>query len=326
MILTMILFVLGFIFVIKGADFLVEGASSIALKFKVSTLIIGLTVVAFGTSMPEFVVNFLAAFQGTGDVAIGNILGSNLFNLLFILGVTALIRYINVHHSTIWKEIPFSFLATLVLFVCASDSIIDNMASSTFSRSDGFVMLSFFLIFLYYVYEMIKKSRLQVENEDVEIKERKVWISIGLVLIGVFGLFLGGKWIVDGAVSIASRLGLSNFLISATIVAFGTSVPELVICIVAARKNHVDMAVGNIVGSNVFNIAYVLGASALIRPIEIPVDVTFDIIYLLLGTFLLFTFMFIGKKKHQLDKWQGAVFVGMYAVYLAFILWRGGVF
>ncbi len=326
MILTYILFVIGFFFIIKGADLLVEGASSIAKRFKVSALVIGLTVVAFGTSMPEFVVNVIAALNGSGGIAIGNIIGSNLFNLLLILGVTALVHHIDVHHSTVWKEIPFSFLATLILFVAVHDKVIDNLQTSVFSRSDAIMMLAFFFIFLYYAYEMVKKTRLQVESDMFDVKQRNIWLSIGMIVVGIIGLFLGGKWIVDGAVVMARQLGMSEFLISATIISLGTSFPELVTCIVAAKKNKVDMAVGNIIGSNVFNIAYVLGASALIKPIAVPGNISIDIIYLLFATFLLFAFMFVGKKKKQLDVYQGVIFVVMYLIYLVFILWRGGVF
>jgi cation:H+ antiporter len=231
--LLYILFVLGFIVLIKGADLLVDGASSIAKKLDVSDLIIGLTVVAFGTSAPELFVNLLASLDGNTDLAIGNILGSNIANILLILGVASIIYPITVQKSTIWKEIPFSLLAALAMGVLANDRLIDGKSFSELSRSDGLILFGFFSIFLYYIVEVGRKT---VSTKDDEVKQLSTLKSIVFILIGLIGLVLGGKWIVDGAIAMTSDFGVSQSFVGLTVVAIGTSLPELATSAVAAYK------------------------------------------------------------------------------------------
>jgi cation:H+ antiporter len=324
--LEYILLGVGIIFLIKGADFLVEGSSSLAKKFGVSPLIIGLTVVAFGTSMPELVVNVMAAINGTGDVAFGNIIGSNMSNILLILGASALIMPLAVKRSTVWKEIPFSLLAVMVLLVFANTVLLDGFQIDTLLRAEGLVLLFLFIIFLYYAFGMTRPSRSEeeksAENNDNGIKEHSGLVIAAMIGAGLAGLYFGGQWTVDGAVAIAQAFGLSEFLISATIIAIGTSLPELITAITAVLKKNVDLAVGNVVGSNIFNILWILGLTATIRPLVFPAQINMDLLMLLLATFLLFVFMFVGKR-HKLERWQGVVFVATYVAYIVMLIYRG---
>ena len=387
-----VFFLLGFVFVIKGADLLIDGASSLARKMGISSLIIGLTVVAFGTSVPELVINVFSAMEGKTDVALGNIIGSCISNLLLILGLTAIIFPLDVKISTAWKEIPFSLFAVALLFILCNDVLIDNTRESFLSRSDGIILFAFFGIFLYYVIEMamahkgdspvpipdtethkkklkagpdkilkgasdkkstenisaenkaekkesallsVKKDKPErksgtlekvavqpVKEEEKEEKEKSSFTIAIYIILGLIGLFFGGRWVVDGAVKIATRFGLSEFLISATIIAVGSSLPELVTSLVAAYKKEPDMSVGNIVGSNIFNIFWVLGVSAIIRPIPVTLGINVDIIFLMVVTLYLFLFMFIGKK-YKLERWQGIFFTILYIFYIVYIIKRG---
>ena len=234
--LEYILFVVGLIILVKGADFLVDGSSVLAKKLGVPTLIIGLTVVAFGTSMPELVVNVFAALEGSTGIAFGNIIGSNISNILLVLGITALIYPISVHRSTIWKELPFAVLAVVVLFIVSNDFIIDGLNVFSLTRVDGFIMLIFFAVFLLYIFSSIKRNKKIWKDKKIEIKQRNNIVIALMIIGGIAGLFLGGKWVVDGAIYIANQFGLSEFLISATIIAVGTSLPELVVSVRAAMK------------------------------------------------------------------------------------------
>jgi cation:H+ antiporter len=265
-----ILFVIGIFLLLKGADYLVEGSSSLAKKFGIPTLVIGLTIVAFGTSMPELIVNIIAAVKGSGDIALGNILGSNIANILLILGITAAIASIKVQHSTTWKEIPFSLLAAIVILVFSSVLALDGLAVNSILRSEGIILLLFFGIFLYYVFELTMKNKSKMKDDKLEIKTLSSFKIFLYILAGLVALYFGGTWTVDGAVAIARLFGMSEYFISLTIVAIGTSLPELITSIIAARKHDVDLAVGNIVGSNIFNIFWILGITSLIHPISIP--------------------------------------------------------
>lgn len=316
------LFVVGLFLLVKGADFLVQGSSSLAKKWGIPSLFIGLTVVAFGTSMPELVVNIFSALENASEVAIGNVIGSNIANILLVLGLTATINPLQVHHSTVWKEIPFSIFAVFILFVAANDLLIDQLSFSLLTRVDGILMVCFFGIFLYYVFDVAKEKRRGLQDRKLDIKEYNYYVIISMIVFGLLGLCLGGKWVVDGAVSLARFIGVSEFLVSATIIAFGTSLPEIATAITAALKEDIDLAVGGIVGSNIFNIFWVLGVTSTISPLVLPVFVNFDIIFLGLATFSLFLFMFIGKK-HELDRWGGVLFLILYAAYIIFILMRG---
>ncbi|MEW5767277.1 MAG: calcium/sodium antiporter [bacterium] len=312
-----ILLIIGFILLIKGADFLVEGASAIARRLKVSDLVIGLTMVAFGTSTPELFVNIMASLKGNADIAIGNILGSNIVNILFILGVSSIIFPLGITKGTVWKEIPLSLLASVLLGVMANDQWIDRSGSSALTRIDGLVFISFFVIFMYYSFGL--PARIE---EHLTAKLYEPVKSVLLVILGLIGLILGGQWIVDGAVHLASGLGVSQSLIGLTIVAVGTSLPELATSAVAAYKKNAEIAVGNVVGSSIFNIFFVLGISSIIKPIPFQARNNIDIGVVILANMLLFVCMFIGRR-HLLGRWEGIVFVILYVSYMVFLVVQG---
>ena len=322
MILTVGLFLVGFVLLIKGADALVEGASSLARKLGISTLVIGLTIVAFGTSAPELVVNLLASFEGNVDIAIGNIIGSNIANILLILGVAAIIHPLTVQRGTVWKEIPFSLLAIVVLFIMASDRFFSGTIESVLTRGDGLVLLGFFLIFMYYVFGVATQNSSEAENAEDSIKNLSQTKAIFMIIGGLVGLVLGGKWIVDGAVAFATIFGVSQSLIGLTIIAVGTSLPELATSVVAALKKQSDIAVGNAVGSGIFNVFWILGISATISPLPFAEVLGFDMLVAVGATLLLFLSLFVGKR-HTLDRWQGVAFVTLYVVYLGYLVLRG---
>ena len=319
MFLTIILLIAGFILLIKGADFLVDGSSSIAKRFGISDLIIGLTVVAFGTSAPELVVNIVSALQGTSDIAIGNSLGSNIANILLILGVTGVIAPLAVQRATIWREVPFSLLAVLALGVMANDVFFNGADASMLTRGDGLIFLGFFAVFMYYIFGSAKNTLHDAGSEEDSIEQRSVGISLFFVVIGLFGLVLGGKWVVDSAVTLATLWGLSEAVIGLTVVAIGTSLPELATSIVAARKGKADIAIGNVIGSNIFNVFWILGITSVITPLPFSVNSNLDIMATIAATVLLFAWMFVGKKN-ILERWQSGVFVVLYISYIVLLL------
>lgn len=313
--LVYVLFAIGFICLIKGADLLVDGASSIARRLRVSDLVIGLTVVAFGTSMPELFVNVIASLRGSTDIAIGNVVGSNIANILLILGISALIYPLSVTRGTVWKEIPFSLLAALILFITANDTLLDGMGTSVLTRIDGLVFLSFFIIFVYYTFSIA--APVEGLDDHTPTGQAGPAKSTAFILLGLTGLVLGGKWIVDGAVAIAAGLGMSESLIGLTIVAVGTSLPELATSAAAAYKHRAEIAVGNVVGSNIFNIFFVLGISAGIKPLPVQPQNNLDIGMVVISSLLLFVFMFTGKKR-LLDRWEGVIFLLCYGGFIAY--------
>ncbi len=322
--LSYILFIIGFLFLIKGADFLVDGASAIAKKLNVSGLIIGLTIVAFGTSAPELIVNIFASAQGNTEIAIGNVLGSNIFNILFILGISSVIYPLLVTKDTVWKEIPFCLFVTILFGFLANDILFFKNSTAQISRIDGLILLIFFVVFIYYIFKVAKKQRnTNKEQLPVDVKQYSLFKSVLLIIIGLVGLNIGAKWVVDGAIDIASFLGVSQSLIGLTIVAVGTSLPELVTSGVAAFKKNADIAIGNIVGSNIFNILLIIGVSSMIRPLSFNVSSNIDIFVAILAPLLLFVAMFTGRKKHLLERWEGILFLVVYMLYLAFVLYRG---
>lgn len=318
--LTYILFLAGFVLLIKGADYLVEGSSSIAKKFNIPSIVIGLTIVAFGTSAPELIVNLFAITQGNTEIAIGNILGSNIANILLILGVSAVIYPLTAKADSVIKEIPFSMLAVVVVGLMANDVLIDKANFSAISLIDGLVLLGFFAIFMYYTIGISKKdSDNELTESSDEIKVLGNPKSIAYVLGGLVGLTVGGKWIVDGAVAIATNFGLSQSLIGLTVVAIGTSLPELATSAVAAYKKQSDIAIGNVVGSNIFNIFFILGISSIIKPLPFNLASNFDIYMAIFATALLFALMYIGKK-HTIQKWQGMLMILCYAIYTVYLV------
>lgn len=315
MIIALLFIVVGLAVLVKGADFLVMGSASIAKRFGVSSLVIGLTVVAFGTSLPELTVSVMASLRGNSDITLGNVVGSNTANILLILGVTSLLGLIPVARSTVWKEIPFSLLAIVLVGLLGADMYFSQSGANIISKRDGFVLLFFFAVFLYYIASISKSE----ENTDTGIKKYSNSMSLLMIGGGLAGLMVGGKLFVDGAVDMAHLLGMSERVIGLTIVAIGTSMPELVTSIVAARKGQNDIAVGNIVGSNIFNIFWILGLSAVISPINVP-EASFADIYMCIGaTLLLFFALFIGRRNN-LERWQGIIFVMVYASYLTYLI------
>lgn len=314
------LFVAGFVILIKGADLLVDGASSLARRFNVSDLVIGLTVVALGTSTPELFVNIIASINGNTGIAIGNIIGSNIANILLILGVSALVYPISVTRGTVWKEIPFSLLSVIALGVMVNGQLINNEGQNILERSDGLLLLLFFIIFIYYTFSIA--SKMDDVSEKVSVIEHSLLRSSVMITIGLICLTIGAKWIVDGAVQIASSFGMSQSLIGLTIVAIGTSLPELATSVAAAYKKNVDIAVGNVVGSNIFNILFVLGVSSLIKPLPFAGSSNVDIAVVIFASLLLFLSMFTGKR-HTLDRWQGGLFLVSYVIYIAFLIHAG---
>lgn len=320
MLLTILFLVLGFFLLIKGADFLIDGSVSLAKRLKVSDIVVGLTIVAFGTSTPELIVNIMASINGNSEIATGNIIGSNILNIFFILGVSALIYPLLVLKNTVWKEIPLSLLAAVLVGVLGNDRIIDGSAANVLTRIDGLVLLSFFVIFLVYVVGISKVS----ETREEIVAHRYGYLKIFfLITLGLGLLVLGGKCVVDSAVSLARMWGVSESLIGLTIVAVGTSLPELATSAVAASKKKADIAVGNIVGSNIFNIFFILGISAVMRPIPLNVQKdNMDIGVCILASFLLFALMFFGQR-HVLSRKEGAIFLFVYAGYIFCLINRG---
>jgi len=269
MVIEYILFLLGIFLLIKSAGWIVESSVSLAKKLKVSALIIGLTVVAFGTSLPELIVNLFAAFKGSPEIIFGNIVGSNIANIFLVLGTIAIISNVTVKTTTVWKQIPFALLAAIVLFFMTSGALF-GIGDDLFTFSDGLILLSLFAIFIYDIFKISVKERHGISHfKKDSIPEKNLHIFIKFSL-GLIGIYLGGKWVVSGAIFIASQWGFSEFLISATIIALGTSLPELVVSVIAVLRKNIDLAVGNVVGSNIFNILWVLGIVPLVGPLKIP--------------------------------------------------------
>jgi cation:H+ antiporter len=309
----------GLAFLYKGANWFVEGASSLAKHFGISPLVIGLTVVAFGTSMPELIVNVFASIEGNSNVAFGNIIGSNIINILLILGLAGLITPLIVKRSVVWKEIPFALLAVLALVTMSNKIILANEPVNVLTRADGIILLFFFLIFVYYLIESVRSSRNEFPDRGGSYSRTKI---LFMLVGGLAALIIGGRLTVDGAVSIARQMEISELLISSTIVAAGTSLPELVTSIAAALKKEMDISVGNIIGSNIFNIFFIMGISATISPLKVPAGINIDLLILTIATLLCFVFMFSGEK-HKLERWEASILLVIYAVYTIFIVYRG---
>jgi cation:H+ antiporter len=309
MILSSLSIVLGFIGLIFGANWLVDGASSLAKKNNISDLVIGLTIVAFGSSAPELVVNAVASFNGFSDIVFGNIIGSNNFNLFIILGIAGLIFPITVQSSTAWKEIPISLAVTILLFLLANNFYLYQ--NPEISRLDGLILLIAFLSFMYYVFRQLKQEKSEVTT-IAHKSNSKIW---GFIIFGIAGLMIGGKLVVDNSIAVAMELGVSQKIIGLTIIAAGTSLPELVTSIVAALKKNSDIAIGNVIGSNIFNVLLILSISAFVNPIAYNPNFNQDIFILIGGTVFLIIAMFTGKRK-KLDRWEALILLSFYVVYV----------
>lgn len=315
---ALILLVVGFVFLIKGADFFVEGASAVAKKLHVPALVIGMTIVAMGTSLPELSVSVTASIAGSNQLAIGNVVGSNIFNLMVVLGSCALFSALEVSDDTIKKDLPFSIICTVALMVMG---IIGNSVGHV----DGAILLVLFIIFLASMLRAAKKSRTTaaaIAEEDNEIVDIPTWLCIIYIIGGAVAIKYGGDWVVDSCTTLALKFGMSETLVGLTIVALGTSLPELVTSIVAAKKNELDMAIGNVVGSNIFNILLILGVAGAISPMTFLTVNAIDT--LILVAFSVIVGLMCLKKKN-LNKANGIVMLLLYAVYLGYIILRDGV-
>ncbi|WP_117160974.1 calcium/sodium antiporter [Paraliobacillus sp. X-1268] len=315
--MTYVLLIIGFVLLIKGADFFVNGASKIATALRVSPLLIGLTIVAFGTSAPEATVSIVAALEGNAGVAIGNVVGSNIFNITFVIGVAALIFPLKVENATIRKEIPFTFLGGIALLFLISDVTLQQLGDNFITRSDGLIFLLFFAIFLYYIFEVARNSRDKLENT---IQEKVPMGKNTLLTVGGLGaIIFGGDLVVNSATDIALSFGMSQTLVGLTIVAVGTSLPELITSVTAAIKKESEIAVGNIVGSNIFNILFVLGISSVISPLAVDNKIFFDILLMNVLTIILLIF---SRTNFRIGKVEGGLLAAAYIAYMIFILIR----
>lgn len=328
MFLYALLLVGGFVILIKGADFLVAGASSLAKRFNVSTLIIGLTVVSFGTSAPEMTVNIINSIAGRNEAIFGNIIGSNMFNLLFILGITGIIYPLVVQKSSVKYEVPFSLIGIVLLWVLVNDQLIKGSETDTLSRTDALILFAGFVVFLIYIYRSLKTK---TGEEGDPTREYSIPVSVAMIVGGVGMLIGGGYLVTENAVGIAKLFGLSEKLIGLTILAVGTSLPELATTAVAAFKKQTDIAIGNIIGSNIFNIFLILGVNGMIKPIEYPdhnhgthveqAVLNTDIYVLGIGTLALLLSMFtLGRNK--LDRWEALGFLIIYIGYTYYLIER----
>ncbi|MFC1898431.1 calcium/sodium antiporter [Candidatus Cloacimonadota bacterium] len=308
------LLIIGFIMLIKSADLLVTGASSLAKRFSISEIAIGLTIVAFGTSAPELIVNILSSTGGHNELCFGNVLGSNIFNTLMVLGIAGIVHPIRVERNTVKKEIPFVFLGTILLLGL---SVNFGGPGNILSRLDGFVLIISLVLFFLYVLGISKEAI----PSEVEVTLLPIPKSVIFVVIGIIGLFFGGNIVVKNSVSIARMMNVSEKFIGITIVALGTSLPELVTSVVAIKKKRYGLAMGNVIGSNLFNIFLVLGVTSIINPIVYPVSLNIDFYFLIIITLILFITMFTGKRR-QLDRWEALVFILLYIFYIVFLIYR----
>lgn len=315
--LDVIFLIGGLVLILLGANGLTDGAAAVAKRFNISDLVIGLTIVAFGTSAPELVISTMAALGGSADMAIGNVVGSNAFNVLMIIGVTAMVLPIKVGEGILSKEIPLVILASFVLAVCANDILLDGGSSNVISRIDGLVLLGFFLIFMRYTFAIARNGGDEAEGE--KIKEMPIWKSALFILGGLAGLVYGGQLFVDGASGIASSLGVSESIIGLTIVAGGTSLPELATSVTAALKKNSGIAIGNVIGSNLFNVFFVLGCSATISPLPMGGINNVDMA-VLIGSAILFWLVGWFFKKRTITRVEGALLVICYVAYTAYLI------
>lgn len=314
--MNFVLLIGGLLLILIGANALTDGASSVAKRFNISNLVIGLTIVAFGTSAPELAVSVVSAIKGSSDIAIGNVVGSNIFNVLMIVGCTAAIVPIQVTKGTLSKEIPLCVLSAIVLFLCANDTLLNGAASNSISTSDGLLLLCFFAIFLRYTFAIAHNGE---DNGETEIKSMPIWKASLFILGGLAGLVYGGQFFVDGASGIARSFGISESIIGLTLVAGGTSLPELATSVVAALKKNPEMAIGNVIGSNLFNIFFVLGCSATITPMNIKGISNLDLGVMVGSCFLLYFFGLFFKKR-TITRLEGVILAASYIAYTSYLI------
>lgn len=318
---NLLLVAVGFVLLIKGADFLVNGASSLAKRFNISDIAIGLTVVAMGTSAPELVVNIISGGTENHDLVFGNIIGSNIFNIFLILGVSSVIYPLTVQKNALWKEIPYSLLATFMFFILVNDQIFFGKDSSSLSLWDGVILIGMFIGFIVYIFLNLQRNP-DSEDDDEEIVMFGSVKTTIMIVLGIAGLVFGGRMIVDNAVEIAEYYHVSKKLIGLTILAAGTSLPELATSAVAAFHKKSDLAVGNIVGSNIFNLLLVLGMTSIIHsPLSYSPELNIDLSLVMIGTFMLFIFMFT-FAKYKLDRAEGVLYLLGFLAYTYYLFVR----
>ncbi len=320
MVLNLLFLVVGFAMLIAGADRMIVGATSVARKFNIPDIVIGLTIISIGTSAPEIVVNLIAAVRNEPGMVLGNVVGSNLFNVLMILGITSILGKIEVKRNTTWLEIPLSLLGAMLVFFMASDQWLDGQLLNFISRSDGIVLISLGMIFLVYNLELSRKE--EPLTKVLPSKTERILPALGWIILGITGLILGGRIIVDNAVAISRAFNVSERVIAITVISVGTSLPELVTSILAVRKGKSDMAIGNVVGSNIFNVFFVLGLSAIVSPVQVAKESFPDIYLNIIVGFLLFVFLLFDQKR-VLSWKQGIIFLVIYFVYMLFLLIPG---
>ena len=314
MILNLIFLTVGFAVLIKGADLFVDGASGVAGNFKVSKMLIGLTIVAFGTSAPEFAVSVKSLLAGNGDIVLGNVMGSNILNILLILGTSAMFHSLQVKNNTVRKELPITLMITTAFAVLLSDSLFTKNAINSFTRGDGIILVLFFGVFMYYLISMARNKI--VDDEEVIYPSMKK--SIIFTLIGMAGIVIGSNFVVDGASGLAKIIGISDRMIALTIVALGTSLPELVTSVTATRKGEYDIAIGNVVGSNIFNIGMVVGIPVAILGGIPNINFSYvDIAIMLLAASMLFIF---SLKDHKITKREGVLFLLTFLIYYGYVI------
>lgn len=308
--------IIGLVLLIKGADWFVDGASGLAAKMGVPSLVIGLTIVAFGTSAPEAAVSISSALKGSSGIALGNVVGSNLFNLLVVIGIGSIMRPTKIDLSIIKKDYPYNLLATIVLGLTMFDAVFGDLEAPVISRTDGLVIIAFFLIFMYYTVS----SGLSGKADNEEKKETKPLYKLIIMLaVGIVAIICGGQAVVNGATEIARSFGVSETLIGLTIVAVGTSLPELVTSLVAIKKGEDDIAVGNVIGSNIFNILFIIGIAATIKSIAVDLELIYDIVML----FVVSAVIYLGvAKKRAVGRGAGIAMVLAYAAYMIFAIIR----
>ncbi|MBO5138452.1 MAG: calcium/sodium antiporter [Bacilli bacterium] len=314
MLLNIILLVVGFVVLIKGADFFVDGASSLATNFKLSKMLIALTIVSFGTSAPEFAVSIQSIMNGSGDIVVGNVIGSNILNILLILGLSSVVHSLTVKNNTVKKEIPIMLLITSLLMVLVGDNLFDKNVSNTITRADGLVVLLFFGVFIYYLISMMRNKTLKDDDDKAQFGIVK---SLIFTVVGIVAIILGSHFVVNSATYLAKAIGISERIISLTIIAFGTSLPELVTSVIATKKGEYDIAIGNVVGSNIFNIGIVIGIpTVLFGGTGIITFNAVDLIFFFLSAFLLFIF---ALPKHKITRGHGVVFLIMFIIYYSYL-------
>ncbi|MBD8067399.1 calcium/sodium antiporter [Bacillus sp. PS06] len=317
--MTYVLLIIGFALLIKGADYFVEGSSNIATLLKIPPLLVGLTIVALGTSSPEATVSILAALEGSADVAVGNVVGSNIFNITFVIGLTALLNPLKVESTTIRKEIPFTLLASVALLVLMADIFLQNASSNLITRSDGLIFLLFFSVFMYYIIEIALNSR-DTKSENPTVHKKGAWgKNIFFTILGLAAIIYGGNLVVKSSTEIALALGMSQTLVGLTIIAVGTSLPELITSVTASIKKQSEIALGNIVGSNIFNILFVLGTTSIISPLPVDSKIFSDVLFMIAFTIVLLVFSI---SRSRVGRYEGMTLAIAYIVYMVYIIIR----